>query len=254
MSIRTRGITRSPSPTSNPSPKRQRIAESSSLATDSGLEPTAASSEQAKEVVSKDGSDAVNGAHLDKSSENATSAQSDQTAETKEVSLPTNPAATHVPAGSTEDDDEEVEELPEPEEEEEDGARGDMYLDTVSSHASPYFCSVDTDHYAIMQIARQHLDFDFERLCSKSMSNINVYCCLVCGKYFQGRGRGSWAYRHSMSENHRVWLNLETEKAGPIFYALHLSKYILTCMVHSFTCCPKDTKSATHRYRILFRC
>lgn len=38
----------------------------------------------------------------------------------------------------------------------------------------------------------------------------------MCGKYFQGRGRGSWAYRHAVGENHRVWLNLEKEK----FYVL----------------------------------
>lgn len=30
------------------------------------------------------------------------------------------------------------------------------------------------------------LDFDFEKLCSISLSHINVYACLVCGKYFQG--------------------------------------------------------------------
>ena len=30
------------------------------------------------------------------------------------------------------------------------------------------------------------LDFDFEKLCSVSLSNNNVYACLVCGKYFQG--------------------------------------------------------------------
>ena len=30
------------------------------------------------------------------------------------------------------------------------------------------------------------LDFDFEKLCSVSLSHINVYACLVCGKYFQG--------------------------------------------------------------------
>jgi U4/U6.U5 tri-snRNP-associated protein 2 len=41
-----------------------------------------------------------------------------------------------------------------------------LYLDTVNRHA---------------------LDFDFERLCSISMTNINVYACLVCGKYFQGQ-------------------------------------------------------------------
>ena len=30
------------------------------------------------------------------------------------------------------------------------------------------------------------LDFDFEKLCSVSLSHLNVYACLVCGKYFQG--------------------------------------------------------------------
>jgi fatty-acid desaturase len=35
-------------------------------------------------------------------------------------------------------------------------------------------------------INRNILDFDFEKLCSVSLSNINVYACLVCGKYFQG--------------------------------------------------------------------
>lgn len=33
---------------------------------------------------------------------------------------------------------------------------------------------------------RSVLDFDFEKLCSVSLSHINVYACLVCGKYFQG--------------------------------------------------------------------
>jgi hypothetical protein len=31
----------------------------------------------------------------------------------------------------------------------------------------------------------QNLDFDFEKCCSVSLSPINVYVCLVCGKYFQ---------------------------------------------------------------------
>ena len=34
-------------------------------------------------------------------------------------------------------------------------------------------------------IDRNVLDFDFEKLCSVSLSRINVYACLVCGKYFQ---------------------------------------------------------------------
>lgn len=29
------------------------------------------------------------------------------------------------------------------------------------------------------------LDFDFEKLCSVSLSHVNVYACMVCGKYFQ---------------------------------------------------------------------
>lgn len=36
-------------------------------------------------------------------------------------------------------------------------------------------------------INRNVLDFDFERVCSVSLSNLNVYACLVCGKYFQGK-------------------------------------------------------------------
>ena len=35
-------------------------------------------------------------------------------------------------------------------------------------------------------ISRTVLDFDFEKLCSVSLTRINVYACLVCGKYFQG--------------------------------------------------------------------
>lgn len=35
-------------------------------------------------------------------------------------------------------------------------------------------------------INRNVLDFDFEKLCSITLSNNNVYACLVCGKYFQG--------------------------------------------------------------------
>ena len=43
-----------------------------------------------------------------------------------------------------------------------------------------------------------------------------MYACLVCGKYFQGRGQNTHAYTHSVSEEHRVYLNLETKK----FYCL----------------------------------
>lgn len=56
------------------------------------------------------------------------------------------------------------------------------------------------------------LDFDFERFCSVSLSNLNVYACLVCGKYFQGRSQKSHAYTHSLEAGHHVYINLLTEK------------------------------------------
>lgn len=60
------------------------------------------------------------------------------------------------------------------------GGEGEV-LDTIDktslSHNCPY---LDT-------INRHALDFDFEKLCSVNMSNLNVYACLVTGKYFQGK-------------------------------------------------------------------
>ncbi|KZF24600.1 cysteine proteinase [Xylona heveae TC161] len=67
----------------------------------------------------------------------------------------------------------------------------DLYLDTIN---------------------RAVLDFDFEKLCSISLSNINVYACLVCGKYFQGRGPKSHAYFHALDVGHHVYVNMETKK------------------------------------------
>ncbi|KAL4873214.1 hypothetical protein BDV12DRAFT_182451 [Aspergillus spectabilis] len=67
----------------------------------------------------------------------------------------------------------------------------DLYLDTIN---------------------RQILDFDFEKLCSVSLSNINVYACLVCGKYFQGRGPKSHAYYHALEVGHHVFVNMGTKK------------------------------------------
>ncbi|KAF3893799.1 SnRNP assembly factor [Trichophyton interdigitale] len=61
-------------------------------------------------------------------------------------------------------------------------------------------------------IQRAALDFDFEKLCSVSLSNINVYACLVCGKYYQGRGPKSHAYFHALEVEHHVFINMETKK------------------------------------------
>eukprot|EP00913_Durusdinium_trenchii_P009069 g8528.t1 len=56
-------------------------------------------------------------------------------------------------------------------------------------------------------INRHVLDFDFEKLCSMTLSGENVYCDLVDGKFFQGRGKDTPAYRHALEKGHYVWMN-----------------------------------------------
>lgn len=85
-------------------------------------------------------------------------------------------------------------------------AKKKVKQEQAASRHCPYLDTID----------RGVLDFDFEKLCSVSLSRINVYACLVCGKYFQGRGNKTHAYTHSVSDGHRVFLNLETKK----FYCL----------------------------------
>jgi U4/U6.U5 tri-snRNP-associated protein 2 len=74
------------------------------------------------------------------------------------------------------------------------------------STSCPYLGTID----------RTRLDFDFEKVCSVSMQSTNVYACLVCGKYFQGRGKNSQAYTHSLQAGHHVFLNLGSKR----FYCL----------------------------------
>ncbi|OMO61937.1 hypothetical protein CCACVL1_23137 [Corchorus capsularis] len=45
-------------------------------------------------------------------------------------------------------------------------------------------------------INRKVLHFDSEKYCSVSFSKINVYACLVCGKYYQGKLINTHAYSH----------------------------------------------------------
>lgn len=78
--------------------------------------------------------------------------------------------------------------------------------DADQTTSCPYLGTID----------RSRLDFDFEKVCSVSMQSNNVYACLVCGKYFQGRGRSSQAYTHSLQAGHHVFLNLTSKR----FYCL----------------------------------
>ncbi|KAK6460178.1 ubiquitin specific protease [Scheffersomyces coipomensis] len=74
---------------------------------------------------------------------------------------------------------------------------------------------VQTDSYQ-HTINREVLNFDFEKVCSVTLSHNNVYCCLVCGKYFQGRSISSPAYNHTINIDHHIFLNLKSQK----FYIL----------------------------------
>ncbi|KAI1776142.1 cysteine proteinase [Hypoxylon cercidicola] len=97
--------------------------------------------------------------------------------------------------------------------EDEDEDEDDGFEDEPSK--APIRQSAPTEGYDDLYldtIDRNVLDFDFEKLCSISLSNINVYACLVCGKYFQGRGPKSHAYFHSLEVGHHVFINMETQK------------------------------------------
>ncbi|KAM5171383.1 ubiquitin carboxyl-terminal hydrolase 39 [Mantella aurantiaca] len=86
-------------------------------------------------------------------------------------------------------------------------------------------------------INRSVLDFDFEKLCSISLSHINAYACLVCGKYFQGRGLKSHAYIHSVQFSHHVFLNLHTL----MFYCLPDNYKIIDSSLEDITYVLKPT-------------
>ncbi|KAH3685694.1 hypothetical protein WICPIJ_003335 [Wickerhamomyces pijperi] len=72
-----------------------------------------------------------------------------------------------------------------------DSTRKNMYLDTVN---------------------RKNLDFDFEKICCVTLSPSNVYCCLTCGKYFQGRSVNSPCFAHSINDNHHIFISFSNLK------------------------------------------
>ena len=62
----------------------------------------------------------------------------------------------------------------------------------------------------ISTINKTILDFDQEKVCSVSLKDNNIYSCLICGKYFHGKGKTTPCYIHSLSEQHHLFINLET--------------------------------------------
>eukprot|EP00924_Labyrinthula_sp_SR-Ha-C_P000100 maker-scaffold_39-snap-gene-1.0-mRNA-1 protein AED:0.03 eAED:0.04 QI:0/0/0/1/1/1/2/0/476 len=80
--------------------------------------------------------------------------------------------------------------------------------------------SVENSKSLLSSINRKLLDFDFEKVCSVTLQKHNLYCCLVCGKFFQGRGSGTPAYSHSLDKSHYIFLNM-SEK---VFYSIPENK------------------------------
>ncbi len=72
--------------------------------------------------------------------------------------------------------------------------------------------------------APQNLDFDFEKCCSVSLSPLNVYACLVCGKYFQGRGPKTHAYTHALEVGHQMFMKLKDGKVGPSIFTFGMRR------------------------------
>lgn len=102
-------------------------------------------------------------------------------------------AETGQNTGEVNDEEENLEEELEVEANSQPQQTSDLYLDTVN---------------------RMVLDFDFEKVCSVSLSNINIYGCLVCGKYFRGRSKLTPAFSHSIHDDHHVFINLETAQVS----------------------------------------
>ena len=62
-------------------------------------------------------------------------------------------------------------------------------------------------------VRREVLDFDVPHICKTTLSDQNVYACLVCGQFFRGRGDKSPAFIHAVNESHFVYLKLDTRRA-----------------------------------------
>lgn len=107
--------------------------------------------------------------------------------------------------GADEEMHEELEEVADGLDDDEEG----MPAQTIPRQRAP---AEGYDDLYLDTINRSLLDFDFEKLCSVTLSNINVYACLVCGKYYQGRGLKSQAYFHALEEGHHVYINMESKK------------------------------------------
>ena len=57
-------------------------------------------------------------------------------------------------------------------------------------------------------VQRGNLDFDFQAVCSVTLSPLNVYACLTCGRFFAGKSSDTPLFAHALEQSHYVWMNL----------------------------------------------
>lgn len=83
----------------------------------------------------------------------------------------------------------------------------------LSTSSCPYLSTIN----------RRLLDFDFEKACSVSLSKTNVYACLVCGRFFTGRGPSTHAYTHALQVGHCMFMRLDSGRVFclPDNYEVH---------------------------------
>ncbi len=96
--------------------------------------------------------------------------------------------------------------------EEADALDGEEYEEDVAPSSRQREAAEGYQDLYLDSINRSILDFDFLRQCSVTLSNQNVYACLVCGKYFSGRGVKTPAYFHALEDSHHVYINMQTKK------------------------------------------
>ena len=88
-------------------------------------------------------------------------------------------------------------------------------------------------------VNRAVLDFDMTAACSVTLSRLHVYACLVCGRFFQGRGVNTPAYTHALQAGHFVYMRLEDGAVYclPDGYLVHDSSLddIKRCLLPTFT-------------------
>ena len=102
--------------------------------------------------------------------------------------MPTKPTTTRRKRARDEDDDENDDAVKKPTKPTTKPTTTCPYLDTIDAHALG--------------------NFDFEKKCAVSLSPINVYACLTCGKYYAGRGRATHAYAHALESSHHLFMRL----------------------------------------------